>query len=61
VSDKSLHGWNQMLRDQHGFHFQNAGHFQQSGDPEVTATLDTGNRALGLTDARTEIGLGEAL
>src|ERR1700728_3781278 len=53
MSKKRLNSWHQMLGNQYGFHSQYAGHFQQSRDPEIAASLDSGNRDLWLRDEGT--------
>jgi hypothetical protein len=57
MSEKSMCGWDKMLRNQYGLHLQDAGHLQQGGDSKVTTALDTGDGALRLPDTRAEVRL----
>ena len=61
MSEKGMYGWNKVLRNQYGFHLQDAGHLQQSRNPEVASTFDPGNGALRLPDTRTQVGLRQSL
>ena len=59
MSNKGLNRRYQALGNKHWFKFQDARHFQQRREPEVAAAFDSGDSALWLPNAATQVGLGK--